>query len=104
MTSNLFDLSTFAETDAEQTETLLATAGVRVERIASFGRPTPDGEWYDQSETEWVALLRGEATLTYDDGTRVDLTAGDHLTIPPRCRHRVARTSGDCLWLAVFFE
>jgi len=103
MVKNLFDLKDFTSSDREWTDTLAEASGVRVERIASFGQPTAEGEWYDQSQTEWVALLRGTATLVYDDGTSVDLAAGDHLTIPPRRRHRVERTSDDCLWLTVFW-
>ncbi len=101
MQKNLFDLSTFADTESEQFDTLLETGGFRLERIASFGQATPEGQWYDQAETEWVAVLRGTATLLYDDGKRVVLQSGDHLIIPPRRRHRVASASGDCLWLAL---
>jgi cupin 2 domain-containing protein len=103
MMKNLFDLSAFAETGREQFETLLETGGFHLERIASFGQATPEGEWYDQAETEWVAVLRGTATLVYDDGTSVALQAGDHLVIPPHRRHRVAATGGDCLWLALHY-
>lgn len=88
--------------DAEQTEVLLARGAITLERLVSFAHPTPAGEWYDQSQTEWVALIRGVAVLVYDDGGRVELSAGDHLTIPPRVRHRVESVSEDAVWLALF--
>ena len=104
MPKNLFDLSLFANTESEQFDTLLNTGEFRLERIASFGQATPDGQWYDQAETEWVAVLRGRATLMYDDGESVPLQTGDHLLIPPHRRHRVAFASDDCLWLALHFS
>jgi cupin 2 domain-containing protein len=86
----------------EQFLTLCAADGGRVERIVSHGHASPSGFWYDQDEEEWVLLLRGAATLEFADGRCVDLTPGEHLTIPRRCRHRVAATDLDTVWLAVF--
>ncbi|HPC75674.1 MAG: cupin domain-containing protein [Thermovirgaceae bacterium] len=89
--------------DGEVFEDLLAGPSVRIERILSSGQATPPGTWLDQDDDEWVALLQGEATLEYEDSSRVDLRAGDWLFIPARRVHRVASTSSDpaCLWLAV---
>jgi cupin 2 domain-containing protein len=76
---------------------------VRIERILSSGHTTPDGEFYDQPNNEWVVLLQGEAELAYDDGSTRRLSAGDHLLIPAHERHRVTHTSTEppCVWLAV---
>jgi len=74
----------------------------RLEHIVSRGEASPAGFWYDQPQDEWVALLRGEATLAFQDGT-LDLCAGDALIIPAHRRHRVAFTSADAVWLALHF-
>lgn len=89
--------------EAEQFQTLLESAGVRIERILSTGQTTAPGEWYDQEGDEWVTLLQGEAVLSFADGTRLRLAAGDYLSIPARQRHRVEYTSDEppCIWLAV---
>lgn len=84
-------------------ETLLhASGGVRVERIVSHGQVTPEGEWYDQEDDEWVALIEGTAKIAYADGSEVSLARGDHLFLPRHVRHRVAYTSSPCIWLALF--
>lgn len=84
-------------------ETLFRASGsVRVERIISHGNSTPEGEWYDQDQDEWVAVLQGAARIGYADGSEVSLAAGDSLLLPKHVRHRVAHTSSPCVWLAVF--
>ena len=75
--------------------------GARVERIISRGEASPADFWYDQAEDEWVMLAAGTATVAFED-SRVRLRVGDWLLIPARCRHRVASTSKDAVWLAVF--
>jgi cupin 2 domain-containing protein len=89
----------------EWTERLAGNANARVERIASHGHASPPGFWYDQPESEWVVVLRGHARLRFDDGSVVEMRAGDHVTIPPHTRHRVDWTTPDeeTVWLAVFF-
>ncbi len=82
---------------------MAAGEGVSIERIVSAGHATPAGEWLEQERDEWVVLLEGEAELAYEDGSRVRLSAGDHVVIPGGTRHRVERTRDDppCIWLAV---
>ncbi|MGL4319019.1 MAG: cupin domain-containing protein, partial [Pseudomonas sp.] len=58
---------------------------------------------YDQPKPEWVALLKGCASLQFADGS-LELAAGDALLIPAHCRHRVAACSADAIWLALHFE
>ncbi len=82
-------------------ETLLETAGGRVERIVSHGHASPLGFWYDQDDDEWVMVVAGSAELAFDDGERIALSAGDWLTIPAHRRHRVESTSLTTVWLAV---
>jgi cupin 2 domain-containing protein len=89
----------------ERVDVLTPPGVVRVERIVSMGHTSPPGFWYDQSEVEWVAVLRGAARIAYDDGTIEELRVGDHTVIPAHRRHRVAWTTPDepTIWLAVFY-
>lgn len=101
---NVFELPDRLPAD-EQIETLVAAGAVKIERIVSSGQRTPPGEWYDQSQDEWVIVLQGRARLSYGDGSAVDLHPGDYLHLPAHCHHRVEFTSADppCIWLAVHY-
>jgi cupin 2 domain-containing protein len=85
---------------------LLASGGLRIERIVSTGQASPPGFWYDQEEHEWVLVLRGRGIIEYENGEQASLAAGDHLHIPARVRHRVRETSRrePTIWLAVFWR
>jgi len=76
---------------------------ILVERIVSSGQATPPDRWTSQNRDEWVVLVQGEAELSFDDGSRMRLSAGDHVLIPAGERHRVEWTREDppCIWLAV---
>ena len=98
---NIFDLPALPL--SEELVTVLAEQGqVRIERIISTGQVSG---WYDQTETEFVALLEGSATIEFDNGKTVDLYKGDALLLKPRERHRVSYTSSEppCIWLCVFY-
>ena len=87
-------------------ETLLTQPGIRIERIISSGQATPQGEWYDQEEDEWVLLVCGSASLLIEGETSPRrLGAGDFLLLPSGCRHRVEWTDPavKSVWLAVHF-
>ena len=98
---NLFAPVPAGEAAAERFIPLLQGAGFRLEHIVSHGRASEPGFWYDQAEDEWVALLRGTATLVFEPEETVALAAGDALLIPAHRRHRVAATSADAVWLAL---
>lgn len=85
---------------------LLNADGVRIERIVSYGQASPDGFWYDQEENEWVLLLEGSATLSFEEVDSVDLKPGDFVNIPTGRRHRVEQTdpNGRTVWLAIFYR
>jgi cupin 2 domain-containing protein len=87
----------------EEFISLFETSRVRIERILSSGQITPPGEWYDQSQDEWVLVVQGEGRLTLGDGRQVTLKAGDFWLLPAHTRHRVDFTSANppCVWLAV---
>ena len=87
--------------DGEEFLTLLENTHTKIERIVSHAHASPAGFWYDQDHDEWVALLRGTATLEFTDREPVELKEGDYLTIPRHLKHRVARTSEETVWLAV---
>jgi len=85
---------------------LVENQHVRIERIVSMGHGSPDGFWYDQSEHEWVIVLKGEAKLAFDNGDSLQMKTGDHLLVPAHRRHRVEWTTPDevTIWLAVFYR
>ena len=82
------------------------TDAIRIERIISDGRTTPQGNWYDQEEHEWVLVLKGCGVIEFADGRTVTLNTGDYLTIPAHDKHRVASTSDSeqTIWLAIFYR
>lgn len=92
-------------TDAEITELLAGSPSARVERITSHGQSSPADFWYDQDEDEWVAVLAGQGTLEWADGSIQQLGPGDWVLIPAHTRHRVAATAPQTptVWLAVFW-
>ena len=99
---NLFHLPSLPSNE-ELCELLLPDHGIRIERIISTGQASPTDFWYDQECDEWVALLQGQARLTWPDGRTQNLQAGDWLFIPAHEQHRVDWTSKEppCIWLAI---
>lgn len=85
----------------EAFDTLFANPAVRVERIVSHGHASPEGFWYDQPHDEWVVVVQGEAVLAFADTAPLRMRAGDWVTVPAHCRHRVESTGADTVWLAV---
>lgn len=90
--------------DGEVLDTLLSRDGLQIERIVSHGQATPEGEWCDQENDEWVVVLSGAAKLLLEgeDAPR-DLGPGDFVFLPSHLRHRVTWTSPDepTVWLAI---
>ena len=92
---------------AEIKRELAAGNGWILTLINSNGFSSPEGEWFDQAGSEWVLVLRGSARLRLSSPDRLlDLSAGDHLMIPPHQRHRLDRTDSDpgTLWLALHWH
>lgn len=100
--SNILAVRSVAN-DAEQFFPLLTTSALRVEKIESHGCPSPAGVWYDQAQIEWVMLVTGSASLLFESGVALALTAGDYVTLPAHCKHRVEWCSEDACWLALHF-
>ena len=100
---NLFDGLPQGPVRDELYEAFIKNENFLLERIISTGQSSPPGFWYDQQQDEWVALLQGNATLSWYDGRSVTMKAGDWLFIPAHEKHRVDETSikPPCVWLAV---
>ena len=104
---NVFDLPEHVRSGArlnnEITEVIAVGGGARIERIISTGQVS---DWYNQDESEFVALLEGAAKIEYENGESVALSRGDTLIIKPHERHRVSYTSANppCIWLCVFYN
>jgi len=98
---NIFDLPEFPLTE-ELTTVLAETNNIRIERIISAGQVSG---WYDQAETEFVALLEGNAIIEFEKGKIIVLSKGDTILIKPHERHKINYTSVDppCVWLCVFY-
>ena len=88
----------------EEVLTLHQDKNLRIERIVSWGQKSPDDFWYDQDEHEWVSLLRGEATLGFENRPSLKLSAGDQVFIPAHEKHRVEYTHSPTIWLCVFYS
>ncbi|OQW40060.1 MAG: cupin [Proteobacteria bacterium SG_bin4] len=87
---------------AEVFETLIESNSIKIERIVSKGQQSL---WYDQAQHEWVMVLKGQAVLSFDDQTSVQLGEGDFINIPSHKKHRVSWTDPDqeTIWLAIHY-
>lgn len=104
VSGNLLSLPAELPMTEELTEIIFRKRGFCMERILSTGQTSPPGFWYDQAEDEWVAVLQGDASLQWEDGSLTELHTGDWLLIPAHKKHRVECTSVNppCIWLAIF--
>lgn len=86
-------------------EDLLKTNKVIIERIISTGQRSPESGWYDQESNEWVLVLKGNATLAFEDQKSIDLNEGDYINIPSHTKHKVTWTDPDreTIWLAIHY-
>jgi cupin 2 domain-containing protein len=102
---NLFE-SIPEQFNQEQFSDIVRADNVRIERITSTGQSSPPSGWYDQADNEWVAVLKGEAKIAFENEAEVHLTPGCHLTIPAHTKHRVTWTTPDTetIWLAVHYK
>lgn len=102
--SNIFDLIPATLKD-ELFEELISKDALKIERIVSHGHTTPQNEWYDQRNNEWVILLQGEAIISFLNEDEIRLKAGDYINIPAHKKHRVSWTKPDedTVWLAVHY-
>ena len=87
-------------------EDLVTGDNVRIERIVSYGHSSPESDWYDQSENEWVIVLKGEARIEFQDQESAHLVCGGYLNILAHTKHKVAWTkpNTETIWLAVHYK
>jgi len=102
--ANIFE-SLPTNLESEVFESILKTDNIELERIISKGHKSPESGWYDQEKNEWVMVMSGCATLSFEDKADVTLKAGDYITIPAHQKHKVAWTAPDSetIWLALFY-
>lgn len=102
--SNLFE-SIPENPEQEIFECLVEKGPVKIERIVSRGHTSPDKGWYDQQKDEWVIVLKGAATLTFENSEEKNLKVGDYVNIPAHTKHKVSWTKPDekTVWLAVHY-
>jgi cupin 2 domain-containing protein len=86
-------------------EVLVQSKDVKIERIISKGHTSPGTGWYDQEQNEWVLVLKGNASICFEDETVIDLNEGDYISIPAHSKHRVISTSAmtETIWLAIHY-
>lgn len=86
-------------------ERLIQSKAVTIERIVSKGHTSPAAGWYDQEQNEWVIVLRGSASILFENEPLVDLKEGGYVNIPAHKKHRVVSTSvnPETVWLAVHY-
>ena len=104
--NNLFD-NIELNLDEEIFEDIINSGGIKLERITSNGQATAPGDWYDQSNDEWVILLKGSAGIRFDENDEVILLKpGDYLNIPAHKKHRVEFTDKfePTIWLALHYN
>lgn len=89
----------------ETIEQLLKKNDIKIERIISKGHKSPENGWYDQEINEWVLVLKGKATLAFEDQTSIDLIEGSYINIPAHTKHKVTWTDPDreTIWLAIHY-
>lgn len=102
--NNIFDAIP-DDFDNEIINTLIESNHVKIERIISKGHKSPESGWYDQDNNEWVIVLKGEATLLFNDESSRNLKPGDFINIAAHKKHRVQWTNPDVetIWLAVHY-
>lgn len=101
-TKNLLEKS-IKTLKTEVFEDIIKNDNFKLERIISNGYITPEGEWYNQENNEWVSLLQGQATIEFENNKTVELKAFDHITILAHHKHRVTYTSKDAIWLTLHY-
>ena len=86
-------------------EVLVQSKAVKIERIISKGHASPGTGWYDQEQNEWVLVLKGNASISFENETVIDLKEGDYINIPAHRKHRVISTSAitETVWLAIHY-
>jgi len=91
--------------DNEIFEEIFTKKDLKVERIISYGHITPEDEWYNQNNDEWVMVLEGEAMVSFKNRDAIKLKSGDYINIPAHTQHRVSWSIANkkTIWLAIHY-
>jgi cupin 2 domain-containing protein len=91
--------------DVELFEELFKSKNSHIERIISVGWNKVEDNRYDQETEEWVLLIKGSASIEFENNYFIEMIEGDYIFIPSHCKHKVIKTSSNppCIWLAVHF-
>lgn len=91
--------------DQEIFKCLVQGENIKIERIISRGHVSPASGWYDQDQNEWVIVLKGSASIAFENETVIDLGEGDYLNILAHTKHRVIHTSAitETIWLTIHY-
>jgi len=101
---NIF-ASSRKNTSEEIIEPLLCESTFELQRIVSTGQATPDDQWLSQQTHKWVVLLKGSATIRFEEGGQaLTLKPGDFFNIPAQTRHRMEWTDPEreTIWLVLY--
>ena len=82
----------------ERAEEIARVGDVAVEHILSGKLESPVD--YDQDHDEWVVVLGGRAVVEVG-GERLNLAAGDWISLPAHVVHRLVETEPGTSWLAL---
>jgi len=90
--------------EKELSDILLQSENISIERIVSNGQTSPPSGWYNQTQNEWVLVLKGEAIIEFEN-KQVNLQAGSYLNILAHTKHKVSWTNPnlETVWLAIFY-
>lgn len=94
-----------ADLSTEQYQNIVQSRNVKIERIISKGHCSPESGWFEQAYCEWVMVLKGGATIAFEDGFSVTLKEGDYFEIASFRKHKVIWSDPDVetIWLAVHY-
>lgn len=101
---NIFEC--ISDKNGEEKFESLVGSTVKIERIISNGHTaSPKEGWYDQDHDEWVLILRGAATVEFENAKPVSLGEGSYINIPAGTKHKVVWTDPEVetVWLAVHY-
>lgn len=102
--NNIFELLP-DDLQSEVVENIVQSGDIRIERIVSKGHSTPQSQWYDQAQNEWVMILKGEAIISLEDNTEHHMVPGSYLSLPAHTKHKVSWTTPETetIWLAIHY-
>lgn len=102
---NLYDITSIKLVPGKEVfDNILKNSNFYVERIISEEICSSD-DWIIQDWTELVFLLKGSATLIFEENKILEMKEGDYCLIPKQLPHKVLKTNDiQTIWLAIHYE